>query len=163
MASFKNELETLNRSAESNLLNQLVSIDPSRRYVLFADDNPAILSLISVFMQSHGLNNFILSENINSAMSVIKKLNGGFHHIVGFAVLDIDFGVMGGNVNDLIRVLLDKEVPVVICSALNAWKKYIDSDLIDKITYVSKGEAKWLSMIYDKVIEEFSVAKVNAK
>lgn len=163
MASFKREHDTLNNNAELNLLDQLVGIDPSRRYVLFADDNPAILSLISVFMQSHGLNNFILSENINSAMSVIKKLNGGFHHIIGFAVLDIDFGVMGGNVNDLIRILLGKDVPVIVYSALNAWKKYIDADLIDKITYISKGNPQSLSMIYDKVIEEFSIVKVNAK
>jgi len=163
MASFKRELDTLNDTAESNLLDQLVGIDPSRRYVLFADDNPAILSLISVFMQSHGLNNFILSENINSAMSVIKKLNGGFHHIIGFAVLDIDFGVMGGNVNDLIKILLDKNVPVIVYSALNNWKKYINADLIDKITYISKGNTKSLSLIYEKVIQEFALESVNAK
>lgn len=147
----KRQLNKLKCTVENNLADQLINIDPSRRYVLFADDNPAILSLVSVFMQSHGFNNFILSENINSAMAVIQKLNGGFHHIIGMAVLDIDFGIMGGDVNDLIKVLLPKNVPVVVYSALSNWQKYINDEYIDQVTFIPKGSPESLISIYNLI------------
>mgnify|MGYP000992912486 CR=1 FL=1 len=151
-SEFRKQLDNLKNNAESNLVDQLINIDPSRRYVLFADDNTAILSLISVFMQGNGINNFILSENVKSAMAIIERLNGGFHHIIGMAVLDIDFGVMGGDVNDLIKVLAPKNIPIVIYSALGNWQKYILPEYRDTIKFVKKGGVSSLSEIYDLVI-----------
>jgi len=154
----KRLIQTLNDNADRNLAEQLVNIDSSRKYVLFADDNPAVLSLMSVFMQSHGLNNFILSENINSAMSVITRLNGGFHHIVGIAVLDIDFGVMGGNINDLIKILIKKDVPVIVYSAMKHWQKYILPEFIGQVSFIQKGSKNELIDIYQKVVESIGLS-----
>lgn len=155
------QIEMIKKQAEDLVETNLRQLDKQKRYIMFVDDSLSILSLISIFMQKHGLNNYLMCQDISSAMLIINKLNGDLANIIGIGVVDLDFGAMGGNANDLIAALLEKNIPVIVYSALRNWKGYVNKEFHDKVCFIEKDGGKSLSQIYSFILGHDTYLKLN--
>lgn len=155
------QIEAIKKSVEKMVETNLNQLDKHKRYVMFVDDNLTILSLISIFMQKHGMNNILMCQDISSALVITDKLNGDLANIIGVGVVDLDFGVMGGDANDLIEALLGKNIPVIVYSALRNWKGYVKPEYHSRVCYIEKNGEKSLSQIYSFILGQESYTNLS--
>ena len=143
------------RKVSESLLAQSIDIvtklDPTKRYILYAEDEMFMRSFFSAYMSAHGVRNIILSENINQTISTLVTLNGKSKDLITCIVSDLDFGKTGGDVNDLIKIAVEKEIPIFVLSGMSDFSQYIDKELLPKILSFKKTDPKVLDKILDLI------------
>ena len=145
-------------STYHDILEKTIMLDGSQ--IMFVDDSPAILQYIQLQLRLkyNLLHGYIIEPNPTLAHRVVTFIiNQGIElgRYIKCAVLDIDFGVYNNqiNVNTLIKLFLDNNVPVVLFSGLMEWKKEISEEFHSKVTYINKCDKDAIAKLYAVIIE----------
>lgn len=148
------------RKVSDSLLEQAIDItvklDPSKKYILYAEDEMFMRSYFHAFMARQGITNIILSENINQTISTLLTLNGKSKDLITCIITDLDFGKSGGNVNDLIKLAKEKDIPVFVLSGMKSFENYIDPALFEYVIPFKKHEANSVLKIANLIKEYHS-------
>ena len=155
--------DVLNQSMalyEDSLKNRLKL---SGKQVLFVDDSPEMLNLIEIMLRSkfNLLEGYIIEPNPVFAKHTLDWLISrgiAINDFIKCAVLDVDFGIYGKDVsvNDLIKLFLKSNVPVILFSAMpkDKWKQYVESQYHDKVEFISKADTHAMNKIYTVIVEK---------
>lgn len=155
--------EILNQSMalyEDSLKNRLKL---SGKQVLFVDDSPEMLNLIEIMLRSkfNLLEGYIIEPNPIFAKHTLDWLISRGISISDFikcAVLDVDFGIYNKDVsvNDLIKLFLKNEIPVILFSAIHEtkWHDYVNYQYHDKVKFISKADTHAMNKIYTIITEK---------
>lgn len=144
--------------------NSLITkIKLAGRQVMFVDDSPEMLNLIKLMLENkyNIIDGYIIEPNPIFAKHVIEWfINKGvpLPELLKCAILDIDFGIYNKSisVNDLIRLCLAHNVPVVLFSAISedTWKTYVAPEFYDKVVYICKTNPHSMNQIYSIITEK---------
>ncbi len=155
--------DVLNQSMElyaDSLKNRLKL---SGKQVLFVDDSPEMLNLIEIMLRSkfNLLEGYIIEPNPVFAKHTLDWLISrgiAINDFIKYAVLDVDFGIYSKDVsvNDLIKLFLKSNVPVILFSAMprDKWKTYVENQYHNKIEFISKADTHAMNKIYTVIVEK---------
>jgi len=136
------------------------------KQILFVDDSQEMLTLIETRLRDKNLleGYWMMSNPVFAKHTLDWLMSEGvlLSDYIKCAVLDIDFGIYNKDisVNDLVKILVEYNVPVILYSAIqeSKWHSYVDSKFHDKVEFISKVDIQAINKIYTVITEKESIA-----
>lgn len=137
--------------------------------ILFIDDSKEMLQYIQIQLEcNYGMmQGYIIEPNPVFALHVLEFIIAKgitLDQFIKCAVLDIDYGVYNRQVtvNDLLKLLLHNNIPVILFSSYDPdkWKTLVDPIYHDRVKYICKSDKNSMGLVYAQ-IQEYNTYEVR--